>query len=47
MMHLCASAAKLRGGGPNLWFGLEAKSDTGSPPPRIVLASNDNPVVGR
>ena len=29
MMHLRASAAKLRGGGPNLRFGLEAGSDTG------------------
>jgi hypothetical protein len=26
MMHLYASAAKLRGGGPNLRFGLEARS---------------------
>jgi hypothetical protein len=32
MMHLYASAAKLRGGGPNLRFGLEARSDTGSTP---------------
>jgi hypothetical protein len=46
MMHPCASAAKLRGGGPNLRFGLEARSDIGSPPPRIVVAYNDSPAVG-
>jgi hypothetical protein len=37
MMQSCASAAKLRGGGSILQYGLEARSDIGSPPPRIVL----------
>src|SRR2546429_8830532 len=46
MMHLCASAAELRSGGPKLQFGLEARSDNGSPPPRIVLGADDIPVVG-
>jgi len=40
-MQSCASAAKLRGGGPNLRYGLEARSDNGSPPPRIVLGDWD------
>jgi hypothetical protein len=33
----CASAAKLRGGGPNLKSGIEARNHAGSPPPRIVF----------
>src|SRR5207253_3429515 len=37
MMQSCASAAKLRGGGPILRYGLEARSDSGSPPPRIIF----------
>jgi hypothetical protein len=36
MMQPCASAAKLRGGGPNLDVGMEAIGRCGSPPPRIV-----------
>ena len=43
MMQPCASAAKLRGGGPILQSGLEAMSDTGSPPPRIVLGNWRHP----
>jgi hypothetical protein len=36
MMQACASAAKLRGGGPILDHGIETMVDFGSPPPRIV-----------
>ena len=34
MMQSCASAAKLRNGGPILPFGLKAKGRLGIPPPR-------------
>jgi hypothetical protein len=37
MMQACASAAKLRGGGPILNHGIETMVDFGSPPPRIVI----------
>src|SRR5512143_3070942 len=36
MMQPCASAAKLRGGGPILTSGIEAVQLRGTPPPRIV-----------
>jgi|EndMetStandDraft_3_1072993.scaffolds.fasta_scaffold176325_2 hypothetical protein len=48
MMQSCASAAKLRGGGSILQYGLEARSDIGSPPPRIVLGDRrQSPAVRR
>ena len=37
MMQSCASAAKLRGGGPILPFGMRAKLSVGTPPPRTVI----------
>src|SRR5215468_4177571 len=37
MMQSCASAAKLRSGGPILPFGLKAKGRLGIPPPRTVI----------
>ena len=40
MMQPCASAAKLRGGGPILHDGMEAMGSFGSPPPRIVIGSS-------
>ena len=39
MMQPCASAARLRGGGPILQCGMRAIGRPGSPPPRIVIAS--------
>lgn len=39
MMHACASAAKLRGGGPILNDGIEAVDKGGAPPPRTVVAT--------
>ena len=36
MMQLCASAAKLLGGGPILLFGMVAKPSGGLPSPRII-----------
>ena len=39
MMQSCASAAKLRSGGPILPFGMKAKGPLGIPPPRTVSAS--------
>ena len=36
MMQSCASAAKLRGGGPILFLGMKAMGISGLPPPRIV-----------
>jgi hypothetical protein len=33
----CASAAKLRSGGPILLSGIEAKETVGTPPPRTVI----------
>jgi hypothetical protein len=36
-MHACASAAKLRGGGPILIDGIKAMDETGTPPPRTVI----------
>jgi len=38
MMHACASAAKLRGGGPILNGGTKAMAWHGTPPPRTVIA---------
>jgi hypothetical protein len=35
MMQSCASAAKLRGGGPILSVGISASFEYGFPPPRI------------
>jgi len=43
MMHACASAAKLRGGGPILNCGIEAMAKRGTPPPRTVIASPSRP----
>jgi hypothetical protein len=37
MMQPCASAAKLRGGGPILHRGSAAMLALGSPPPRTVI----------
>jgi hypothetical protein len=37
MMQSCASAAKLRSGGPILPFGVRAKRRLGIPPPRTVI----------
>ena len=37
MMQSCASAAKLRSGGPILPFGVKAKGRLGIPPPRTVI----------
>ena len=37
MMQPCASAAKLRGGGPILPLGMTAMSYLGTPPPRTVI----------
>ena len=37
MMQSCASAAKLRSGGPILPFGTKAKGRLGIPPPRTVI----------
>ncbi len=39
MMHSCASAAKLRGGGPILFPGMKAKGAIGTPPPRTVIGT--------
>ena len=39
MMQSCASAAKLRSGGPILPFGVRAKGRLGIPPPRTSSAS--------
>src|SRR5919202_4008826 len=39
MMQPCASAAKLRGGGPSLTRGVEAVVLVGRPPPRTVIGS--------
>jgi hypothetical protein len=41
MMQSCASAAKLRSGGPILPFGLKAKGRLGIPPPRTVIGVPD------
>ena len=37
MMQSCASAAKLRGGGPILHNGVKAVVSPGTPPPRTVI----------
>src|SRR5271168_5250471 len=39
MMQSCASAAKLRSGGPILPFGMKAKGPLGIPPPRTVIGA--------
>ena len=39
MKQTCASAARLRGGGPILTNGSTTMSKVGSPPPRIVIGS--------
>src|SRR5208283_1702040 len=39
MMQSCASAAKLRSGGPILPIGMKAKGHVGSPPPRTIIGS--------
>ena len=39
MMQSCASAAKLRSGGPILPFGMKAKGPVGIPPPRTVIGA--------
>src|SRR6516165_790224 len=43
MMHACASAAKLRGGGPILKAGIAAMGESGTPPPRTVIANPSRP----
>src|SRR3954465_2415015 len=44
MMQSCASAAKLRGGGPILENGVETMRCFGSPPPRIIIGDRRYPV---
>ena len=39
MMQSCASAAKLRSGGPILPVGVKAKGHVGIPPPRTVIGA--------
>jgi hypothetical protein len=39
MMQSCASAAKLRSGGPILPIGMKAKGLVGAPPPRTVIGA--------
>jgi hypothetical protein len=39
MMQSCASAAKLRSGGPILPIGMKAKEHVGNPPPRTIIGS--------
>ncbi len=39
MMQSCASAAKLRSGGPILPVGMKAKGHAGIPPPRTVIGA--------
>ena len=39
MMQSCASAAKLRSGGPILPVGVKAKGLVGAPPPRTVIGA--------
>ena len=39
MMQSCASAAKLRSGGPILPIGMKAKGHVGNPPPRTIIGS--------
>ncbi len=39
MMQSCASAAKLRSGGPILPVGMKAKGLVGIPPPRTVIGA--------
>ena len=39
MMQSCASAAKLRSGGPILPVGMKAKGLVGAPPPRTVIGA--------
>ena len=38
-MQSCASAAKLRSGGPILPIGMKAKGLVGNPPPRTVIGT--------
>jgi hypothetical protein len=40
MMQSCASAAKLRGGGPILNRGSKAMSNIGLPSPRLVICGS-------
>src|SRR4051812_4123997 len=44
MMQSCASAAKLRGGGPILENGVDTMACFGWPPPRIVIGDRRCPV---
>src|SRR6478672_8267538 len=39
MMQSCASAAKLRSGGPILPIGMKAKGHVGIPPPRTIIGA--------
>src|SRR5215472_5792184 len=39
-MQSCASAAKLRSGGPILPIGMKAKGLVGNPPPRTVIGAH-------
>ena len=47
MMQPCASAAKLRGGGPILPLGMTAMSHLGTPPPRTVIGDPSPDRLGR
>ena len=42
-MQSCASAAKLRSGGPILPIGIKAKGPVGNPPPRTVVGGLQRP----
>src|SRR5262249_32968481 len=42
-MQSCASAAKLRSGGPILPIGMKAKGLVGNPPPRTVIGISSQP----
>jgi hypothetical protein len=46
MMQPCASAAKLRGGGPILRNGIESHCTYGTPPPRTVIRPSSSVRTG-
>ena len=47
MMQLCASAAKLRSGGPHLDCGTTAMESVRATPPRIVIGASLRPAPKR
>ena len=46
MMQPCASAAKLRDGGPILPFGMKAKETRRDPPPRTIIGDPSSGLTG-